>query len=184
VDVVSVARLVPKKGFDVLIDAAAELVRTRPDLRVEIVGDGPLRADLESRIAEHRLRDVVQLRGALSHEHSLERIAAARAFALPCRIAADGDRDSMPVVIKEAMARCVPVVATDVVAVPEMVDATCGVVVPPDDPSALAAGLDKVLGDPELAAAMGAAGRRRVETSFTLAGEVAKLRAIFEELAA
>jgi glycosyltransferase involved in cell wall biosynthesis len=90
----------------------------------------------------------------------------------------------MPVVIKEAMAREVPVVATDVVAVPEMVDESCGVLVPEDDSGALAAALDKVLGDPDLAAAMGAAGRARVEERFTLTGEVAKLKALFEDLTA
>jgi glycosyltransferase involved in cell wall biosynthesis len=184
VDVVAVGRLVPKKGFDVLVDAAAELHASRPDLRVEIVGDGPQRDALAAQIRARGLDGVVVLRGAMSHEDTLARIAAARVFTLPCRVAGNGDRDSMPVVIKEAMARAVPVVATDVVAVPEMVDETCGVLVPEDDAGALAAALDKVLGDPDLAAAMGAAGRARVEERFTLAGEVAKLKALFEELAA
>ena len=184
VDVVAVGRLVPKKGFDVLIDAAADLHASRGDLRVEIVGDGPLRAELTERIAARGLDDVVVLRGAMSHDETLERIAAARVFTLPCRVAGNGDRDSMPVVIKEAMARAVPVVATDAVAVPEMIDETCGILVPEDDAGALATALDKVLDDPVLAAAMGAAGRRRVEERFTLAGEVAKLKALFEELAA
>jgi glycosyltransferase involved in cell wall biosynthesis len=184
VDVVAVGRLVAKKGFDVLVDAAAQLHVSRPDLRVEIVGEGPLRADLEAQIATRGLDGVVVLRGAMSHDATLERIAAARVFTLPCRVAGNGDRDSMPVVIKEAMARGVPVVATDVVAVPEMVDESCGVLVPEDDSGALAAALDKVLGDPDLAAAMGAAGRARVEERFTLTGEVAKLKALFEELTA
>jgi glycosyltransferase involved in cell wall biosynthesis len=182
VDVVAVGRLVEKKGFDVLVDAAAELVRTRPGLRVEIVGDGKLRSHLQDQIARLGLGDVVHLRGALAHEETLDRIASARVLVQPFRIAAGGDRDSMPVVVKEAMARRVPVVSTDVVAVPEMVDETCGVLVPPDDRGALAAAIEKVLDDPALAAAMGAAGRRRVEERFTLAGEVAKLRALFEEL--
>jgi glycosyltransferase involved in cell wall biosynthesis len=183
VDVVAVGRLVPKKGFDVLVDAAAQLHASRPDLRVEIVGEGPQRDALEAQIRARGLDDVVVLRGAMSHDATLERIAAARVFTLPCRVADNGDRDSMPVVIKEAMAREVPVVATDVVAVPEMVDESCGVLVPEDDAGALAAALDKVLGDPDLATAMGVAGRARVEERFTLSGEVAKLKALFEELA-
>jgi colanic acid/amylovoran biosynthesis glycosyltransferase len=184
VDVVAVGRLVEKKGFDVLVDAAAILRATRPGLRVEILGEGPLRDDLDAQIRRLGLEDSVALVGARSHAETLALIASARVFCLPCRVAADGDRDSMPVVIKEAMARAVPVVATNEVAVPEMVDDTCGVLVAPDDPAALAAALDAVLADPARAAAMGEAGRRRVEEHFTLSGEVRKLAALFASMGA
>jgi colanic acid/amylovoran biosynthesis glycosyltransferase len=180
VDVVAVGRLVAKKGFDVLVDAAAQL----PDVRVDIVGDGPLHDELAARIAALGIGDRVRLVGSMDHDATLDRIAAARVFCLPCRIAPDGDRDSMPVVIKEAMARRVPVVATDVVGVPEMVDDTCGALVPAEDPAALAAALAAVLADPARAAAMGDAGRRRVEERFTLAGEVAKLADLFRSMGA
>lgn len=181
VDVVGVGRLVPKKGFDVLLDAVAKLRVERPALRVEIIGDGGQRAALEQQAADVGVDDVVMFRGALAHDETLDRIASARVFCLPCRVAEDGDRDSMPVVIKEAMARQVPVVASGVVAVPEMVDDTCGVLVPPDDPAALAAALARMLDDP---GDRGAAGRARVEERFTLTGEVAKLRRLFEDMAA
>jgi len=184
VDVVAVGRLVEKKGFDVLIDAAATVRERRPDLRIEILGEGPLHDDLAARIRRLGLEEHVRLVGARPHAETLALIASARVFCLPCRIAADGDRDSMPVVIKEAMARAVPVVATDEVAVPEMVDDTCGVLVPPDDPAALAAALLSVLDDPDRAAAMGEAGRRRVEERFTLAGEVRKLAGLFASMGA
>lgn len=184
VDVVAVGRLVDKKGFDVLIDAAAQLAVRRPELTVEIVGDGERRDELADRIRRHGLDDVVHLAGALDHDATLARIEAGRVFCLPCRVAANGDRDSMPVVIKEAMARRVPVVATDAVGVPEMVDASCGVLVAPDDATALADALDATLADPDRAAAMGDAGRRRVEERFTLAGEVAKLAALFRSMGA
>jgi glycosyltransferase involved in cell wall biosynthesis len=184
VDVVAVGRLVEKKGFDVLVEAAAMLRDSHPDVRVEIVGDGKLREKLEKQIADAGLGDVVHLRGALGHEETLARIESARVFCLPCRIAGDGDRDSMPVVIKEAMARSVAVVASDVVAVPEMVDDTCGALVPPDDVAALAAALARMLDDPATADRLGAAGRDRVEERFTLAGEVAKLRAVFASMGA
>jgi glycosyltransferase involved in cell wall biosynthesis len=82
----------------------------------------------------------------------------------------------MPVVLKEAMARSVPVVGTDVVAIPEMVDSTVGRLVPPDDIAALASAVDELLADPALRRALGAAGRARVLERFTLAGEVEKLR--------
>ena len=184
VDVVAVGRLVEKKGFDTLLDAAAELRTLRPEVSVEIIGAGPLESALRERIGHHGLGDNVVLRGGLDHERTLERIAAARVFTLPCRVAGDGDRDSMPVVIKEAMARAVPVVSTTEVAVPEMIDDSCGRLVPAEEPVQLAKAIDELLADPDLAASLGAAGRRRVEERFTLSGEVGKLRRMFEELTA
>ena len=180
VDVLAVGRLVPKKGFDVLVDAAAALRARRPDLQVEILGDVPERPRLAARIDAVGLHDTVHLLGARPHEWALERMGRARLVALPARVAPDGDRDSMPVVLKEAMARAVPVVATDVVAIPEMVDDTVGRLVPPEDAAALAEAMGELLEDPARASGLGAAGRQRVIERFTLAGEVARLRACFE----
>lgn len=174
-DVVAVARLVEKKGLDVLVEAAALLVRTHPGLSVDIIGEGPQRVALEQRIEALGLTGRVSLLGARPHAEVLARIAGATLFCLPARIAQDGDRDSMPVVIKEAMARRVPIVASDVVAVPEMLSGDCGVLVPSDDPAALAEALDALLDDPQRRAVLAAAGLQRVQERFTLQGEVAKL---------
>lgn len=178
VDVVAVGRLVEKKGFDVLVEATALLAAARPGVRVEILGDGPWRARLEERAAELGLGDALRLPGSRPHEDVLARVAVSRVLTLPARVAADGDRDSMPVVVKEAMARAVPVVATDVVAIPEMVDETVGRLVPVEDPAALAAALQELLDDDALRARLGAAARARVLQRFTLSGEVAKLSAL------
>ncbi len=159
-DVVAVGRLVEKKGFDTLLRAAAVLRRTRPGLRIDVVGEGRERERLEAMVQELGLGDHVRLLGPRSHEESLARMAGARVFCLPARVAADGDRDSMPVVIKEAMARRVPVVASDQVAIPEMLGDGCGLMVPPDDPQALADALGHVLDRPEESAARAAAARR------------------------
>lgn len=174
-DVVAVGRLVRKKGFDVLIRSVALVRETLPDVTLDVVGEGPCRPELEALVSELGLEDNVRLLGARDHEESLARIAGARVFALPCRIAEDGDRDSMPVVIKEAMVREVPVVASDVVAVPEMLDNGCGVLVPPDQPEALAAALLRLLQDPAAARAIATRGRERAIRTFTLEGEVTKL---------
>lgn len=178
-DVVTVGRLVPKKGFDVLLRAVALARRQVPNVTLDIVGEGPCRAELEQLVQELGLEDCVRLLGARPHQESLDRIAGASVFALPCRVADDGDRDSMPVVVKEAMVREIPVVASDVVAVPEMLADGCGVLVPPDDPEALAGELVRLLGDLEAARALGTRARLRVLERFTLEGEVAKLRALF-----
>jgi glycosyltransferase involved in cell wall biosynthesis len=183
IDVVAVGRLVPKKGFDTLVRAVAEIPPSRRP-KVEIVGEGAERLSLEKLVDELGVADHVALAGSLPHEAVLARIAQARLLCLPARIADDGDRDSMPVVVKEAMARCVPVVATREVAIPEMVDERVGRLVPPDDAVALACALGEVLSLPEDSAAqLGAAARARVIELFTLEGETARLRAILRETA-
>jgi glycosyltransferase involved in cell wall biosynthesis len=174
--------LVPKKGFDILVRAAAIARGQRRDLVVEIVGEGRERAALDSLIAELGLEASVRMVGALSHDETLDRIAAARVFCLAARVAADGDRDSMPVVIKEALAREVPVVATRAVAVPEMVDDEVGRLATPEDAEELADALLQVLALSDSDRdAVGRAGRARVLERFTLEGETAKLLALFDE---
>ncbi|MCU1602719.1 MAG: glycosyl transferase group 1 [Frankiales bacterium] len=173
--VVTVGRLVEKKGLDTLVRAAGLIAPSVPDLRVDIIGDGAEREPLQRLVDELGLQDRVRLLGSLPHEESLARIAGAAVFCLPARIASDGDRDSMPVVIKEAMARSVPVVGSDVVAIPEMLRDGCGVLVPPDDPQALADALLELLRNPDRRAALATASRARVKERFTMQGEVAKL---------
>lgn len=178
-DVVAVGRLVDKKGIDVLLRALTHVKDEFPSVQVTIVGEGPERSSLESLSRDFDLARNVTFAGAATHTDALRAIAEARVFAFPARIAVSGDRDSMPVVIKEAMARRVPVVASDIVAIPEMVDEEVGRLVPPDDDHALAKAICELLADDDLARRLGDAGRHRVEQRFTLQGEVAKLAAIF-----
>lgn len=183
-DVVAVGRLVEKKGFDVLLDAAAKLRTQRPDLRVRIVGDGPLLTDLRAQADRLGIDDAVEFTGPRSHDDTLTDIAAARLLCLPARIDRDGDRDSMPVVVKEAMAAGVPVVVSDVAALTEMVDGEVGRVVPPDDPDRLAVALDEILelSEPDRVA-MGRRGRARVVERFTTIDQVARLKDILTSIA-
>ena len=176
-DVVTAGRLVEKKGVDTVLDALALMRAGRPQLRALVIGDGPLRDALIAQRNRLGLEDNVEFAGALTHDRVLAAIASSRVFVLAARIAADGDRDSMPVVVKEAMASSVPVVATECVAIPEMVDDTVGRLVPVDDPVALAAALRGVLDlGEERRHEMGARGRARVAERFTMSGEVARLR--------
>jgi colanic acid/amylovoran biosynthesis glycosyltransferase len=182
-DVVAVGRLVEKKGFDTLIRAFATVRRGNPAARLVIVGKGPERASLEGLVTELDLGDAVQLLGARPHADVLDLVAASKLLCLPARIAADGDADSMPLVVKEAMARAVPVVVTPVGGLPELVDDEVGIVVTPDDPGALAVALEKLLADPTLRDRLGTAGRQRIQDRFTIKGEVAKLREVLAGLA-
>jgi glycosyltransferase involved in cell wall biosynthesis len=98
---------------------------------------------------------------------------------MPCVVGADGDRDSMPVVVKEAMAMEVPVVVTEEVGLPELVTQACGRLVPPRDHRALAQALDEVLdAPPEVRVAWGRAGRERVRATSDLRVETRKLSAL------
>ena len=113
--ILAVGRLVEKKGFGVLVEAAAKLDRAR----VQILGDGPLRGVLELQIAA--LRAPVELLGSRPPGEVIAAMMDADVLAMPCIVAPDGDRDSMPVVVKEAMALELLVVASDEVGLPECV---------------------------------------------------------------
>jgi colanic acid/amylovoran biosynthesis glycosyltransferase len=173
--VLAVGRLVEKKGFEVLVDAAARL----GDVRVQVIGDGPLRHGLQERIA--RTGAPVELLGARPPAAVLDAMQDADVLAMPCVVAHDGDRDSMPVVVKEAMALELLVVASDEVGLPECVKAPWGFLAPPGDAAALAGQLRAALalGSGERAAA-GAAGRAWVVAHADVDAETAAMAAFIE----
>lgn len=166
--VVSVGRFVPKKGFDVLVTAWATVVREVPGARLVLVGDGPGRAAVEALVGSLDLGGSVEFHGARPNSEVLRTIAGGDVFTLACVVPPDGDSDALPVVLREAMARARPVVTTAVAGVPEALDETCGWIVPPSDPDALAVALLAALADPAGARTRGLAGRQRVERTATL----------------
>jgi colanic acid/amylovoran biosynthesis glycosyltransferase len=180
--VLSVARLIEKKGLPDLI-AACGLMRARGlSPGVEIVGDGPLRGALEAAAA--RLGVDVRFLGALPQERVLERMERAAVFCLPCVVAADGDRDGLPTSVLEAMALGVPVVTTAVSGLAEAVlHERTGLIVSQRDPAALADAIERLLSEPELAARLSAEGRRHVERNYSLERSAALLRSLFPEAA-
>jgi colanic acid/amylovoran biosynthesis glycosyltransferase len=181
-EVLSVARLVEKKGLPDLVDACGLLRARGVPLRLAIVGDGPLRERLEERTARAGLPGAI--RGALPQEEVLQRYLRAAVFCLPCVVSADGDRDGLPTSVLEAMALGVPVVTTAVGGLAELViGERTGLVVPEHDPEALADALARVLTDPQLAARLAAAARRHVEAGFSLERSAAQLRSLFPEAA-
>ena len=180
--VVSVARLIEKKGLPDLVEACGILHARGIPVRLEIAGDGPLLGELESMAAAAGLS--ATLRGALPHEEVRRLFDRASVFCLPCVVASTGDRDGLPTSVLEAMALGVPVVTTDVNGLNETVlDGRTGLTVPEHDPAALAAALERLLSDPELAARLAEQGRRHVEHGFTLERSVSTLRALFPEAA-
>ncbi|MDP3983537.1 MAG: glycosyltransferase [Acidimicrobiia bacterium] len=180
--VLAVARLVPKKGLDVLIDAVALLHSGGADLPVEIIGDGPLAEDLQRQVEQLDLGSLVRFRGALPHELVDEAYQRCSMVVLPCRIDSNGDRDGLPTVLVEAMARGLPVISTNLVGIPELVqDERTGLVVPPDEPKALAAAILRLFNDPPGATQLGEAGRHAVAERFSPSTSTMELIKVFRE---
>ncbi len=178
--VLCVARLVEKKGIDVLIDAIAILRDRNTELTVEIIGGGPLDEALRARAHGAGLDDVIHFVGPQPSDVVDAAYRRCSMVVLPCRVAADGDRDGMPTVILEAMARGLPVISTDVVGISEAVrSGHTGLLVPPDDPGALAKAIDELFHDPDLRSRLGAGARELVTTVYDPGRSAALLLDVF-----
>jgi glycosyltransferase involved in cell wall biosynthesis len=183
--IISVGRLVAFKGFDHLIDAYGELARRGLDFTCEIIGDGPLRDDLQSKIDELKLSSRVKLLGSLSQGAVIEKLRAADIFALASMTDMQGASDVFPTVIIEAMAAARPVVSTRLAGIPELVaHGETGLLVAPGDTSALVQALEELIQDPELRSRYGRAGRARIEQHFRIEYTVAPLLQLFEKTSA
>jgi colanic acid/amylovoran biosynthesis glycosyltransferase len=166
--IVSVGRLVDKKGVRVLLDACGRL-KDRRAFRCEVYGDGPMMPSLQSRIIELGLGSQVTLHGSRPHFEVLAAIRSASVFALACVQAANGDRDATPNVLLEAMATAIPVVSTRMSGIPEIVrDGVDGLLVPPGDAVALADAIERLADDPALSDRIRLSGRHAVITQFTI----------------
>ena len=180
--ILSVGRAVEKKGYPDLIAALARLPDTLA-WRFVHVGGGPRIAALR-RLAERAgIAHRTEWAGALARPDLLTRLRAADLFVLASRVARDGDRDGLPNVLLEAQSQGLPCVATWVSAIPELIeDGVNGVLVPPEDPDALAAGIERLLRDPGLRRRLGAAGERRVRAEFSSVAGADRLAAKFSGL--
>ena len=177
--ILSIGRLISKKGFDVLIDACASLQNGGHEFRGEIIGEGPLSAELQARIDRHGLGKQVLLVGPKSQAEIAARLSRATLLVLPCRVDADGAMDNLPTVVMEAMASALPVVSTDVGGVAEMVrNGESGLLVSQNDPLATAEAIARLIGDVELARSFGREGRKRAEELFSIEKNVRVLREI------
>ena len=184
VQIVSVGRLVEKKGFPDLLRACSELknasTAASPPFRLRIIGGGPMRADLAALRDRLGLHDDVELAGEHDGEEVLRAYQRADIFALTPCVTADGDRDGVPNVIVEAMACGLPVLTTDAGGVTEVVrHGVNGLVAPPHDVGALARHLAELVTDPPRRRALGEAGRRMVEERFDVRSAAHQLSLVF-----
>ncbi|EMG38817.1 glycosyltransferase [Desulfocurvibacter africanus PCS] len=165
--ILTVARLTGKKGLDTVLRAIKLLRQRGFAFHYELVGDGEQRAQMEALVGELGLEDVVSMPGVQAHEVIREQFRQADVFVLGSRIQENGDRDGIPNVLAESMAMGVPVVATSVSALPEIVeDGITGLLVPPDDAQAMAAALERALTDQEMRQRMIPAAQKKVRQCF------------------
>lgn len=165
---VSVGRLVEKKGFADLIEICRLLHAEGTALRCKIIGDGPLEESLKAQIDASNLNDVVELAGPKAQPEIRAALAEASVFVLPCIVEKAGGMDILPTVIMEAMAARVPVVSTTLAGIPEMiVEGKNGFLVTPGDTVSAAAAVRSLLNAPDKARAMGEAGFQRAASLFS-----------------
>jgi glycosyltransferase involved in cell wall biosynthesis len=179
--IISIGRLIEKKGFRDLIEACRLLQERELDFRCEIVGEGPLDNVLRKQIASAGLARRVTLAGPLPQLGVVTRLARSTIFALPCVTEAGGGMDNLPTVVLEAMAAALPVVSTSIAGVPEMVaEGVTGLLVPENQPGALADALERLCLDRALARSLGEAGRERAVRLFRIEESGQRLRALFQ----
>jgi glycosyltransferase involved in cell wall biosynthesis len=172
--VLTVGRLVAVKGHAVLLEAIRELRDLGVAVTLDVVGDGPRRGVLEDRARALRVTDLVRFHGPVGQDDIRRHYAVADAFCLP------SFAEGVPVVLMEAMATEVPVVASGVMGIPELVeDGKSGLLVRPGRPRALADALARLAASADLRRELGRAGRARVESAFSLERSLQALYAIY-----
>lgn len=181
VRILSVGRAVDKKGFDVLLRA---LGRLPADLHwhLDHVGGGERIAALKRLAQDLGLEARITWLGPMDQAEVLALYRRADLFALACRIAANGDRDGLPNVLVEAASQGLACVSTDVSGVPELIEhGQSGLIVPPENPEALAAALATAIRDPALRGRLGAAAEARVRNGFDFRNSIRQLATLFAD---
>lgn len=179
----SVGRLVEKKGFDRLIDAFA-LLPTSMNWEWTHIGGGMLSDAMKQRAQALGVADRITWRGACDQPEVIEEMRRADLFVLPSRVADDGDRDGLPNVLMEAASQRLPILSTAVSSIPEFIESGTHGLLSDDSPSALAAALQRIENDPGEAAAWASAAEHRLRTDFAMAPGIDQLEARFAQMLA
>jgi glycosyltransferase involved in cell wall biosynthesis len=179
VRLLSVGRLVEKKGYDVLLEALARLP-AEINWHLDHVGGGTLGAELRAQADRLGLGARIDWHGPLAQRAVIERYRAADLFVLASRVAADGDRDGLPNVLMEAQTQALACLSTEVPGIRELIDhGSNGWLVPPDHAEAMAAALAKLIADPDLRAQLGITGHDQLRRRFDMSAGIDHLTALF-----
>lgn len=176
----TVARLVEKKGYEYAIGAVAQLVEQGYDIEYHIVGTGEREEFLRKRVRERGIEEYVEFLGHVSDERLETELQEAELFVLPCVIASNGDRDVAPVALKEAMATETACISTTISAIPELItDGKDGILVEPKNTAALTNSIAELLDNPERRKSLAENGRNTVQTEFDITHAVDELIKVF-----
>lgn len=177
---ISIGRLVEKKGYPDLLQACAQLAANGTAFSLVVYGDGPMRTQLEELRDELGLAGVVEFAGEHDSAVIVDALRAADVFVLTSFVTDDGDRDGVPNVVVEAMACGLPVVATTVGGIPEAVEhRSNGLLAEPHDIPTIASHLAELLGDAAMRRQFGKEARRTVETGFDVDAAARELSGVF-----
>lgn len=178
----SVSRLVSIKGFKYLILACKILQNKGYNFKCTIYGDGQLRTTLQEQINKLKLDKYVQLKGAISNEKTLQLMEEADIFILPCIIDDKGDRDGIPNVLIEAMALEIPVISTNIIGIPELIEnGESGLLVKQKNASDLASAIAKLIDKPDLRNKLGKKAKEKVYKDFDIYKNCQLLSKYFKE---
>lgn len=179
--VLCVAAHKPYKGIPYLIEASRILREEGVAFHCDVVGQGPMTAELEKMIADKNVGDVIRLAGPRPQEEVTRLMGEATLFVLPSIVAADGQMEGIPVALMEALASGRPVVSTKISGIPELVeDGVNGLLVEPEDAVALAQAMREILDNAVRARSMGLNGRAKVRDAFDLARCTSELVTLLE----
>ncbi|MCC6454710.1 MAG: glycosyltransferase [Caldilineaceae bacterium] len=178
--ILAVGRLVEKKGYPYLIEACKQLADQGYAFDCRIIGDGPQAEQLAQLIKENNLEDYVHLEGVVFQEGLKDYLTRAEIITLPCVVAQDQDMDGIPNSLMEGMAMGIPAVSTSISGIPELIeDNHTGLLVPPNDATALANALARLLSDHDLRDRLGKSGREKVMAEYEIQKNTRQLLNIF-----
>jgi glycosyltransferase involved in cell wall biosynthesis len=180
--ILTISRLVEKKGIPYLIEALFLLKRRGKTFTVTIVGDGPQRKIIEELIQKYELENYFVLRGYVKSNEVINFLSNVHVFVLPCIVASNGDRDGIPVALIEAMAMEVPVISTNVSGIPELIkNKQTGLAVQEKDVESLAHAIEQLMENKNFREELGKNGRKKVIEEFNIKRNVMELIKIFKE---
>lgn len=182
-NVLSISRLVDKKGIKYGILAIKEIIEDYPEITYKIVGTGPLEKELKSLIASLNLCDNVKITGNLDNYSLNDEFSRTTIFMMPCIKSRNGDMDGIPVSLMEAMYLQIPVVSTTISGIPELIDNNInGLLVEPNNVIQLTEAIRSLLINKDLRNKIGNNGKEKIENDFNIHEETKKLVGIWNQI--
>ena len=182
VTILTVGRLVEKKGIRFAIEAFSQL-SNKKHLELRIIGNGPMKEELQRLAEELNLQDKIKLLGEQPQSVVANEMKHADIFLLPCVTAENGDMEGLPVVLLEAQAMELPVVSSIHTGIPEgIIDGKTGFLTPEKDVSAVAEKLEMLINNPSLRLEMGQRGRKHIEEQFNTKNEIENVEKLMRDL--